>query len=84
MVLVDISEILAVMAAHTCAFGAETSRVSGSDLGVSPSLILPASVAGESQPCLALLRMPLIDTGGTAAVVDPTATDESDPLGVAF
>jgi hypothetical protein len=84
MALTDISKILAVMAAQTCAFRAETSVVSGSDLGVSPSLSLPASVAGESQPCSALRRMDLIATAGAAAVVEPTAPGESDSAGVAL
>ena len=81
-ILAEVPEKLAVMAAHTCAFGAEIS-MSGSDLGVSSSISLPASVAGESQPCLAFLMMPLRTAFGAVAVVEATTLLEDESAEVA-
>jgi hypothetical protein len=73
-----------MMAAHTCAFGDVTTFfVSGSDLGEPPSLILPSSVAGESQSRLAFRSLRVgsiagsVVGAGSAAVAEPTAPDSA-------
>ena len=73
MAVVVVEDRLAVMVAHTCAFGAETSLSSGSDSEGKPGDELPISVAGGNHPGLALRR---IDWRGLArlatAAVEPT------------